>query len=426
MRAEIISIGDELTSGQRLDTNSQWLSERLNELGVEVAFHTTVGDKLQDNIAVFSTAISRADIVVATGGLGPTADDLTRDAIAMAVGVELVQDDEALAHIRKLFARRGRAMPERNVLQAQFPRGSRVIPNPHGTAPGIDLSVPRPCCPPCRVFALPGVPAEMLAMWEATVAPAIRAAQPAKRVIRHRRIKCFGVGESDLEAMLPDMIRRQREPLVGITVSGATITLRITASGPNDAAAAKQMEPTVRQIYDILGVLVFGEEDDELEDAVVRLLNDRRQTLAVAEWATDGLVSQWLAEASAGSDCFRGGIIVRDAATLKSLLGAAIEAGAEADADTASAMARMTREKCDADWGLGVAAFPSAGDEIPDAAVGPPKSRELTGALQVALSTADTTRTKAFPLASHPAITKTRSAKQALNLLRLAMLNQSI
>ena len=121
MRAEIIAIGDELTSGQRLDTNSQWLSERLGELGVAVAFHTTVGDDLETNIAAFRTAIDRADIVVATGGLGPTADDLTREAIAAAAGVELVQDDAALAHIRKLFARRSRAMPERNMLQAQFP-----------------------------------------------------------------------------------------------------------------------------------------------------------------------------------------------------------------------------------------------------------------------------------------------------------------
>src|SRR5262245_42088566 len=155
MIAEIIAIGDELTSGQRLDTNSQWLSQRLGELGIPVAFHTTIGDDLETNIAAFRTAIGRADLVVATGGLGPTADDLTREAIAAAAGLELIEDTAALAHIRALFARRGRPMPERNVLQAQFPRGSGMVPNPHGTAPGIDLSIARECCPPCRVFALP-------------------------------------------------------------------------------------------------------------------------------------------------------------------------------------------------------------------------------------------------------------------------------
>src|SRR6186997_2405402 len=207
MRAEIIAIGDELTSGQRLDTNSQWLSQRLGELGIPVAFHTTVRDDLDDNVAAFRNAIERADVVVATGGLGPTADDLTREALAAAAGVELYEDAAALAHIRNLFARRKREMPERNKLQAQFPRGSRVVPNPEGTAPGIDLTVPRSCVPPCRVFALPGVPAELFTMWNDTVKPALVAAQPSSRIICHRRIKCFGVGESDLEAMLPDMIR---------------------------------------------------------------------------------------------------------------------------------------------------------------------------------------------------------------------------
>jgi nicotinamide-nucleotide amidase len=424
MRAEIIAIGDELTSGQRLDTNSQWLSQRLGELGVPVAFHTTVGDDLEANVAVFRTAIDRADLVVATGGLGPTADDLTREALALVTGVDLVQDDAALAHIRSLFARRGRAMPERNALQAQFPRGSRPVPNPHGTAPGIEMTVPRPCCPACRVFALPGVPAEMFAMWDASVAPAIAAVLPSRRVIRHRRIKCFGVGESDVEAMLPDMIRRKREPLVGITVSGATITLRITASGPNEAACLRAMEPTIQQIYEILGVLVFGEEDDELEHAVMRLLSERKQTLAVAEWATDGLLSQWLAEAAHESNVFRGGVVVRDAAAPTAILGIDVPAGSEFKAPTAQAMARAVCDATESDFGLAVAAFPPSGAAVPTAASGKHAEVERTGMLQVALAWADGIRTKAFPLASHPAITKPRAAKQALNMLRLTLLNR--
>jgi nicotinamide-nucleotide amidase len=424
MRAEIIAIGDELTSGQRLDTNSQWLSQRLGELGVSVAFHTTVGDDLETNVAAFRTAIDRADIVVATGGLGPTADDLTREALAAAAGVELVQDDAALAHLRNLFSRRGRSMPERNVLQAQFPRGSRPVPNPHGTAPGIDMAVPRACCAACRVFALPGVPAEMFAMWEASVGPAIAAALPSPRVIRHRRIKCFGVGESDIEAMLPDMIRRKREPLVGITVSGATITLRVTASGPNETACLRAMEPTIQQIRELLGLLVFGEEDDELEHAVLRLLNERQKSLAVAEWATDGLISQWLAEAAAENHRFRGGILLRDAAALRPLLGIDIGSGAASSSQTAEAMARALRDKTGADFGLGVAAFPVSGDKVHTATAGPRETQERTGTLQVALATCDNVRVKAFPLASHPAITKTRAAKQALNMVRLAMLNR--
>jgi nicotinamide-nucleotide amidase len=424
MRAEIISIGDELTSGQRLDTNSQWLSERLGELGIPVGFHTTVADDLESNVAVFRAAIDRADVVICTGGLGPTADDLTREALAAAAGVELYEDAAALAHIRNLFARRKREMPERNRLQAQFPRGTRVVPNPEGTAPGIDLTVPRSCGPPCRVFALPGVPAEMFTMWNDTVRPALVAWQPSKRVICHRRIKCFGVGESDLEAMLPDMIRRKREPLVGITVHGATITLRITASGPNETACRKAMEPTVAQIREMLGVLVFGEEDDELEHAVVRLLNERQRSLAVVEWATDGLVSQWLAEAAAGNTYLRGGIVVRDAAVLKSLLQVEVAQKAGAAAETAATMARAVQRTCDADYGLGIAAYPTAGDAVPTAATS--TSVDMAGTLHVALASGDNVLVKGFPIATHPSITKTRSAKQALNMVRLALLNGSI
>src|SRR5256885_10935529 len=143
MRAEIISIGDELTTGQRLDTNSQWLAERLLEIGLPVAFHTTVGDQIADNVLIFRQACERADISVATGGLGPTADDLTRQALADLAGVPLVEDGDSLAHIKALFARRKREMPPANVVQAQFPFGSKPIFNPNGSAPGIEMPIRR-------------------------------------------------------------------------------------------------------------------------------------------------------------------------------------------------------------------------------------------------------------------------------------------
>ncbi len=164
MRAEIISIGDELTSGQRLDTNSQWLSQQLSDLGVRVLFHSTVGDDLDANINVFQTAANRADIVVSTGGFGPTADDLTGFRWPNLSIVHWSFVRMRCKHIEQMFARREEPMPERNRDQAFFPQTSRIIPNPHGTAPGIDLTVNG-----CRFFALPGVPAEMVQMWSESV-----------------------------------------------------------------------------------------------------------------------------------------------------------------------------------------------------------------------------------------------------------------
>ena len=168
--AEVVSIGDEMTSGGRLDTNAQWLSQRLGDLGVEVTFHSTVGDDLSHNIDVFRTAARRVDVVVATGGLGPTRDDLTREALAAVAEQPLELRADALQHIQLLFSRRDREMPERNQVQAMFPVGSQQIFNPQGTAPGIDLSVARDDGGVCRVFALPGVPAEMKRMFDDTVA----------------------------------------------------------------------------------------------------------------------------------------------------------------------------------------------------------------------------------------------------------------
>jgi nicotinamide-nucleotide amidase len=418
MLAEVISIGDELTSGQRLDTNSQWLSERLAELGARVAYHTTVADDLDANVRVFRAAIERADIVVASGGLGPTADDLTRDAIAAATGRQLALDRAALEHIERLFARRQRPMPERNRVQAMFPAGSRVIPNPEGTAPGIDLTLPREDEPgrgPCRLFALPGVPAEMKRMWSDSVAHAIREMFPSPRIICYRRIKCFGVGESDLEAMLPDLIRRGREPQVGITVSGATITLRIAATGVNRAACLAAMEPTVATIHECLGDLVFGEEDDELQDAVIRLLAAKGKTLATAEWGTGGLIADWLSTASVTVPSpYLGGFVLTSSESRRQLIESArhtlpLDATAES---IVSALATACRLRLNSDYALAVGDLPIYD---PNAAA-PPR-------FHYAVVTRSGICARSSPYFGSSDILKVRAAKQAINLLRLELLH---
>lgn len=402
MIAEVISIGDELTTGQRLDTNSQWLSQRFGELGIRVMFHTTVGDDLAANVLVFSQAFERADLIVATGGLGPTADDLTREAIAQATGRELYRDESAVTHIRALFARRKREMPERNLVQAMFPVGSLIIPNPHGTAPGIDLEINRAGKNPARVFALPGVPAEMKEMWEQTVAPAICAILgDQRRVILVQTLNCFGVGESDLEAMLPDMIRRGRQPTVGITVSKATISLRIVAEGATMEECCQQIFGTELEIREHLGDLVFGGGDDELQHAVIQLCSDRRQTLAAGEVDSGGLLAHWLCEADDPLNrVFLGGYVLRQRpvrtpqATLQ--------------------LAQEARVAMGADLGLALSEFPNSDS-----------SAFAPGEIHVAIVGLGGEQTASFPFTGHPEILQPRAIKQALNFLRLQLLKQS-
>jgi len=311
MFAEVVAIGDELTSGQRLDTNSQWISQQLEEQGIEVRFHTTIGDDLDSNIQAFQIALKRAALVISTGGLGPTDDDLTRQALASATQLELELDKESLEHIRKRFESRGRTMPPKNQVQAMFPAGCRVIPNPNGTAPGIDLNFQNAHGPTSRFIALPGVPIEMKEMWAETVLPTLATAgDPTRRVIRHHVVKCFGVGESHMESKLPDLIQRGRQPRVGITVHQATISLRITAQGKDAAQCLTQIEETVQQIHQQVGDLVFGEGEDELQDTVVQSLRERGETLSVVESSTSGLLANWLGMADPSREVFQQARIV--------------------------------------------------------------------------------------------------------------------
>lgn len=417
MHAEILSIGDEITSGQLLDTNSQWLSLRLEELGIRVLYHTTVGDELDPLAAVFRQAIERSDVVISTGGLGPTADDLTRPALAKATGRALVLDEEALRAIRELFARRRREMPKQNESQAMFPDGAAMIRNPNGTAPGIDLEVQRPGREPCRVIVLPGVPAEMREMWHDSVGARLRQLGAGNTIIRHKRINCFGAGESQVEAMLPDLIRRGRTPRVGITASQTTIILRITAEGPTDEFCRAAMAPTEAIIRECLGNLVFGEDDDQLQDAVVRLLRSRRQTLSVVEWGTRGLVTEWLDQAAGAEECFAGGLVVSSPAVPRAVLGvepAAPAAAADEQRRAVRAMAERCRERFGTDWALAVGRFaePTPTDASP-------------GEAWLALAAADTLVDRSASLGLHPATLRIYAAKQALNFVRLALVEQS-
>lgn len=310
MLGEVIANGDEITSGRILDTNSQWLSIRLEDLGIRVLYHTAVGDDLQAMVAVFRQAIERSDVVVTTGGLGPTADDLTREALANATGRQLVEYPEALEHIKRFFAARQRPMPERNRVQAAFPAGSEMLHNPRGTAPGIFLAVPRANRNPCYFFCLPGVPVEMYEMWP-QVDARLRQLGAGREYILHRDIKCFGAGESQVEAMLPDLIRRGRDPLVGINASQNTIILRIMTHAPTRAECEAKVEPVVKTIYEVLGDLIFGENEQELQDVVVDQLSQRGKTLALVETTTAGMVSDWICRAQGKSKAiFRGGLVL--------------------------------------------------------------------------------------------------------------------
>jgi nicotinamide-nucleotide amidase len=427
MHAEIISVGTELTTGAMLDTNSQWLSLELAAIGIPVHFHATVADHIDAMVAVLRTAAERSDLIILTGGLGPTLDDLTRQALAAVLGTELVLDVKSLEFIRSLFARHNREMPERNNIQAYFPAGSEPISNPRGTAPGIWAAIQRAGGRPPSLFAaLPGVPHEMKRMFLKEVVPRLPG---GNQVIQRARINCFGVGESKAEEMLGELTARGRDPEIGITVHEATITLRIVAHGKSADECRAKIDAAKTAIRERMGEQVFGEEDEELEHVVVGLLNARGLTFAAAEIGTGGLLTRRITEVAGHERCFRGGVAAPTLNVLSSVLadtaGAASlqnESPLVADIDSKSksdeharnvAVAKSCRDRFGADFALFVGEFPAYNPE--DTTGDAPTSH-------VALVGEGVSRVVDYTFLGDLTLNKSRAAKIALNLLRLHLL----
>jgi nicotinamide-nucleotide amidase len=417
MHAEIIAIGTELTTGAKLDTNSQWLSQELSAIGIPVHFHVTVGDNLEENIDVFQSAARRSDIVLITGGLGPTLDDLTRDVLARLTGTPLVLHEPSLEVIRSMFARRNREMPQRNVVQAMFPEGSVPIPNRRGTAPGIYVELPRPSGGLCRIAAMPGVPSEMKVMFRDDVLPRLTSACGMGRVIRHAKVHCFGLGESAAEELLGDLTARNRDPEVGITVHEATITLRIVAVAASVDEALAKIASTKALIYQRMGHYAYGEEDDELEHVVVRMLNEKNLSLAVVESGTGGLLSHRLTEVRGHQQCFRAGLVLPNDAAKTTVLEIAddtLRTAGAVSAMVAQEMALACRRRFHSDLALSVTEcsrsdFAETDATAPTAFIG---LADTSGA-----------DVRELNLAGDPAIIKSRVVKSVLNLLRLRLMS---
>ncbi|HWG45242.1 MAG TPA: competence/damage-inducible protein A [Gemmataceae bacterium] len=414
MKCEIISIGSELTSGQNLDTNCQWLSRRLAEMGIAVGWHTTIADDLDANIEAFRIATRRAGLVLATGGLGPTQDDLTREVLARVAGVALIEHAESLRQIEDMFQRRKRTMPERNRVQALFPAGAEPILNDCGTAPGVWMQIGD-----CYLAAMPGVPSEMFAMFETRVRPRLLALGLSSGVLVQRKINTFGTGESSVEEKLLDLTRRGHVPEVGITVSDAIISLRILAHAPTRTEAQAQIGPVEQTIRERLGDLVFGVEEEELQDAVAVLLAAKRRSIATAESVTAGLVAQRLSSVPGISAWLRGGIVAYDNRVKVELLGvpqALIDAHGAVSAEVAEAMAVGCRTRLQTDLAVstvGLAGPASAGADKP------------VGLVYVGLAWGGGVSSLQFSWFGTRAEIQRRTAKLALNRVRLHLLGQT-
>ena len=349
MRCEIVAIGTELLLGQIVDTNSSWMGEQLALAGIDSHFQTKVGDNLERMIGCIRLALERSDAVILCGGLGPTQDDITREAIAEVMGVALVRDAEIGERIRHMFESRGRKMTENNLLQADVPVGASTIPQMPGTAPGLVCPVGEKV-----IYAVPGVPHEMRTMVGETVIPDLQRRAGVTAVIRSRVLRTWGHTESGLAEMLAERIVELDalgNPTLAFQASGIEgLKVRITAKAADEDAAAEILAAEETRVRGLIGDVVFGIDDETMESVVLEMLRARGLTLAVAESVTGGYVATRLTGVPGASDVLRGAVVSYASDVKFDLLGVA--QGPVVSGEAAEAMASGARALLKADVGL--------------------------------------------------------------------------
>jgi len=353
VRCEIIGVGTELLLGQIVNTNAAWIGQRLADVGWDCLRHTAVGDNEQRIAGTIREALGRADAVIVTGGLGPTQDDVTRDALAEVAGVALVRQPELEAWLRERFGRMGiQRMAEMNLRQADVPEGARTIDNPRGTAPGLVIQIDgRP------VYAVPGVPREMEGMLERVVLPDLAARAGEGRAIVSRTLRTAGVGESRLAERLTPLWEEAGAGQVTMAylASPGEVRVRLTAVGTTRDEALAEIAPVEARIRGELGAIVYGADEETLEAAVGRLLRERGLSLATAESLTGGLLGGRITNIPGASDYYLGGVVAYATAAKASLLGVdpdLLVVDGPVSEPVAAAMAEGARNAFGADLGL--------------------------------------------------------------------------
>lgn len=353
MRVELLAVGSELLYGDITNRNAAWLGQRLAEVGLEVTHSCVVGDDVEVIAEAVRTALGRAGALIITGGLGPTQDDVTREALAVAAGVALVRDPDVEAALRERFARLGREVPDLNYRQADLPVGASVLANARGTAPGVRLEIG-----PGVAYALPGVPHEMTAMFTESTLPDLLSRAGPTSVVVHRLVRTSGVWESAVaEAMAPEVDRLAGlgNPVIAFLASGGQTRVKISARAATRAAAEELIGPVEVFARRALGIAVYGTDEDTLEGSVLDLLAAAGATVALAESLSGGLLAARLTSVAGSSAMVRGGVVAYATDLKNQLLDVPpdlLETEGAVSAACAAAMATGVRARLGATYGL--------------------------------------------------------------------------
>lgn len=367
MRAEIIAVGSELLTAQRLDTNSLFLTAELNRLGIRVVHKAVVGDGPEEMTSSFRHALDRANLVISSGGLGPTDDDRTRTTVSQLLGRKLQLNDAILHHIQERFRRYNRPMPEINARQAMVPEGATILPNPRGTAPGLWIEANGRI-----VVLLPGVPSELRALFEAEVRPRLSKIAPSERLFT-REVRVTGLPESDVEARVSPLYPLYPDVEVTILAAPSGIQLHPRIWSHDSAHAEKILEEMTKQMALALGENLVSTRSETLEDVVARALLENKATIAVAESCTGGMLAEHLTNLAGSSAYFLGGVVCYSNEMKSSLAGvpaALIDSKGAVSAEVSRALAEGIRKNSGATIGVGVTGIAGPGGGTPEKPVG--------------------------------------------------------
>ena len=409
--AEIVAIGSELLLGQIVDTNSAWMAQRLTALGVNLYFKSVVGDNPGRMKEVIARAVERADIVITSGGIGPTQDDLTREIVAEATGRKLVQDAGMLEQVEEHFRRRGRPMTPNNIRQSYMPEGAIPVKNPNGTAPSFVVEDAR-----AVIFSLPGVPVEMKWLFENEVEPYLRKKFNLAEVIHYRVLKIVGVGESAVDDKVGHLIANLSNPTVGVLALPGQVDVRIAAKAANRDEAMKMIAPVEAEVRGLLGTAIFAADEETMEHVTGKLLREKNKTVAVCEDLTCGQLAERMQTASLEN--FSAGFICNNQAALRGLLersqdGKTIDQALKDPIALTDEMARAAREQSGCDFGLALHAIADPNSKIQNLA---------RGQTYMSLTDGKSFLRRESTSAGRGAYDRSRMTLNAIDLLRTALL----
>ena len=407
MNAEIVAVGSELLLGQIVDSNSAWIAQRLASVGVNLFYKTVVGDNRNRMVAIIGNSLDRADVVITTGGIGPTQDDLTREAVAEVTGRKVVVDPESLREMEVRFRRRGFILTKNNECQAEIPEGATVIRNPNGTAPAFLVEDERGV-----IISLPGVPFEMKWLVDNEVLPYLRDKFGLSEVIHYKVLKVSDLGESNVDHLIGHLIAESTNPTVGVLAHPGQVDVRIAARAADEEEAGNLIEPVEKEARKLLGDHVFASDEETMEDVVGALLKERSATVATYEDLSGGTVADGVREAA--GDLFIEGVIVNSNDALERLARAGGETPPFPDgASRAAALARAVRRTSGASIGLAVHAVEE----------GDLRTENLgRGESFYALNADDFSTARHAASAGRGRPDRTRTALNALSLLRRSLL----